>query len=243
MSRYSPQVEDEPLDWAGVLEPSMLSEPVVDARHRLANAARAGDWPAVLDLLGGGSGDMGFKDIPLNPNQWRPGSRKWFTPLHQAAWHGAPESVVATLIDLGALKSLQDAKGRTAHDVAVERQQASALIELLKPRPSPLGEQRVALLDRYLTEVIDGRVREGNLDQDYPDRDPRKVLRYPPVGVLHEAPHGAVWFPIPGMYGGFLISLRQGYLESSSWCRVAGGSGQLHLITEKGVVLADEGFV
>ncbi len=45
------------------------------------------------------------------------------------------------------------------------------------------------------------------------------------------------------MYGGFHITLRQGYLESSSWCRVVGGSGQLHVITHEGAVLVDEGFV
>jgi len=55
----------------------------------------------------------------------------------------------ATLLDLGALESLVDAKGRTAHDVAVERKQSASVIEKLKPPSSPLGEQRVGLLDRY----------------------------------------------------------------------------------------------
>ena len=117
---------------------------------------------------------------------------------------------MSELIELGALKSLKDAKGRTARDVALEQKRSDRLVEMLAPHPSPLGEQRVALFDRYLTEVIDGRVREGELDEAYPDRDPRKVVRYPPVGVLHEAPGGSVWFPIPGMYGGFHITLRQG---------------------------------
>jgi hypothetical protein len=63
MSRYSRPMEIEPLDWAGVLEPSMLSEAVVAARHRLADAARAGDWDGVLTLLRGGSTHFGFKDL------------------------------------------------------------------------------------------------------------------------------------------------------------------------------------
>lgn len=234
--------EDEPLDWAGVLEPSMMSEAVVSAGHRLADAAKAGDWRAVLELLEGGSEGFGLKDRPLTPNLWRPGSPKWFTPLHQAAWHGAPLPVVSALIERGALRSLQDAKGRTARDVAVGRKRPDDLIALLTPRRSPLDDQRVALFDRYLAEVIDARVREFGLDRDYPHRDPRKALRYPPVGVLHEAPGQSVWFPIPGMYGGFHITLRQGYLESLSWCRVAGGSAQAHVITQRGIVLADEEF-
>lgn len=243
MSEYSWCVEEEPLDGPGVLEPSLLSEAVVAARRRLAGAARAGDWTAVLELLSAGSDQMGFKDLRLGPNQWRPGSSMWFTPLHQAAWHGAPESVVSVLIEQGALRSLRDAKGRTARDVAVEHNRSDGLIKLLTPRPSPLGEQRVALFDRYLADVIDGRIREGQLDHDYPERDPRKVLRYPPVGELHEAPGQSVWFPIPGMYGGFHITLRRGYLESLSWCRVAEGSGQAHVVTQEGVILVDEGFV
>lgn len=235
-------MDEEPLDWAGVLDPSMLPEAVVIARHRLADAARAGDWSAVLHLLDSGGDQLGIKDIHLSPNQWRPGSPKWFTPLHQAAWHGAPLSVVSALIERGALRSLLDATGRTARDVAAERKHSGGLIALLEPSRSPLDQQRVELFDRYLAEIIDGRVREFGLDRDYPDRDPRKVLRYPPVGVLHETPGRSVWFPIPGMYGGFHITLRQGYLESLSWCRAAGGSAQAHVITSQGVVLTDEEF-
>jgi hypothetical protein len=234
---------DEPLDWPGVLDPSLLSEVVVTTGHLLADAARAGDWPTVLEIVRGRHQNLGLKDRPVGANQWRPGSPKWFTPLHQAAWHGAPTPVVTELIKLGALRSLRDAQGRTARDVAIEKGKPDALIELLTPRPSPLDEDRIALFDRCLADVIDGRIREGQLDRDYPTRDLRKVLRYPPVGVLHEAPGQAVWFPVPGMYGGFHITLRQGYLETLSWCRVAGGSGQAHVITHQGVVLADEGFV
>ena len=69
------------------------------------------------------------------------------------------------------------------------------------------------------------------------------MLRYPPVAILHEVPGQHVWFPGPGMYGGFDIRLRQGYLDVRSWCRIVGGSGQAHLITHEGAVLVDEGFV
>jgi hypothetical protein len=55
------------------------------------------------------------------------------------------------------------------------------------------------------------------------------------------------WFPVPGMYGGFSYKLfsKNGkpVLNSSSWSRVVGGSGQRHEITEDGYVLMEEGFV
>lgn len=77
----------------------------------------------------------------------------------------------------------------------------------------------------------------------YDGRDPRRVLRYPPVEILHEVPGHHVWFPVPGMYGGFDITLRHDYLDVRSWCRVVAGSTQVHLITSAGAILVDEGFV
>ena len=56
-----------------------------------------------------------------------------------------------------------------------------------------------------------------------------------------------IWFPVPGMYGGFSITMdgegEEAILISSSWCRVSGGSGQRHEITANGSELVEEGFV
>ena len=232
---------EQPVDWQGVLVPAFLSDELVAHGHRVADAAKAGDWDTLLRLLRSGDEQLWIKDRAGGAAQWRPGSPKWFTPLHHAAWHGAPREVIASLLELGALRSLVDAKGRTAKDVAVERHGAAPLVELLEPPESPLSRERIHLLDRHLKGVIDRRVQRMRLFEKYTDSS--SVLRYPPVGVLHEVRDSTVWFPIPGMYGGFLISLRQGYLETTSWCRVAGGSGQLHVITHEGPVLVDEGFV
>jgi len=47
-----------------------------------------------------------------------------------------------------------------------------------------------------------------------------------------------MWFPVPGMYGGFSYRLEvagvKAKLVSESWCRVVGGSGQRHEITRTG---------
>ncbi len=72
-----------PFVWNGVLDPSLLADDVVSAGHRLADAAKVGDWTTVFELL----------DDPterVDVNWWRPGGTAWFTVLHQAAWHGAP---------------------------------------------------------------------------------------------------------------------------------------------------------
>ena len=232
--------------WHGVLDPSLLNDHAVAAGHRLADAAKAGHWSTVMRLL----------DKPGHPvtvNQWRPGGPAWFTPLHQAAWHGAPTEVAAELVNRGALRSLRDARGRNAHEIRLARdaagdtantvvaQHKSSVIlrnSYLRPPPSPLERARIQALDVQLTNVIDGRIR-GTL---FKGRDLRRVLRYPPVGILHELPGQHVWFPVPGMYGGFHITLRQGYLDVRSWCRIVGGSGQAHMVTHEGSVLVDEGF-
>jgi hypothetical protein len=56
-----------------------------------------------------------------------------------------------------------------------------------------------------------------------------------------------MWFAVPGMYGGFQTRFEgegaSAELITSSWCRVAGGSGQRHRITAEGWTLIEEGFV
>ena len=230
--------------WHGVLDPAQYSDALVAARHRLADAAKAGDWPLVFQLLD-------EPDAMADVKDWRPGGTAWFTPLHQAAWHGAPVSVATELVARGALRSLTDSRGRTALDIRTERNSAElaakgigaesylGLRGILSPPQSPLPPARIRALDAHLAAVIDGRIR-GVL---YEGRDPREVLRYPTVAIMHEVPDQRLWFPVPGMYGGFDIHLRDGYLEVNSWCRVVGGSGQRHVITEQGSTLVDEGFV
>lgn len=233
--------------WNGVHDTSLLHEDVVSSGHRFADAAKAGDWSTVFEML----------DDPRQPvdiNWWRPGGTAWFTVLHQAAWHGAPNDVVAALIQRGALRSLTDSRERTPYEILrdrdYQRSQAGGLVghsqqslmtsaRYLKPATSDLDAGDLYSLNRHLADLIDGRIR-GRL---FDGRDPRAVLRYPPVEILHEVPGSHLWFPVPGMYGGFDISLRGSVLDVKSWCRVVGRSGQAHLVTTAGCILVDEGFV
>ncbi|RUP06790.1 MAG: ankyrin repeat domain-containing protein [Mycobacterium sp.] len=216
--------------WQGVLDTSVMADDLVSAGHLLADAAKAGNWPAVISVL---NRERSWLVI----NQWRPGGMAWFTPLHQAAWHGAPPEVVTELLDRGSLRSLRDSGGRTAFDVAVERGRIPALRELLRPPRQPLSGEQIRALDRQLAELIDGRIHGRVYDGDL-----RKVLRYPPVEILHELPGQRVWFPMPAKYG-FHIELQRGTLEVKSWCGLVEGSGQVHLVTSEGSVLVDQGFV
>jgi hypothetical protein len=238
---------DHPFVWLGILDPTPVRDEVVAASHRLADAAKFGDWSTVFDLL---DDPQSCVDI----NWWRPGGPGWFTVLHQAAWHGVPADMASELIRRGALRSLKDSRGHTAYDICCQKDLASANVpkdvaaqhhtysalreRYLKPPPSPLPPATIRALDRHLTGVVDGRIRSVFDD----GRDPQQVLRYPPVGILHEVPGQRLWFPVPGMYGGFEITLVKDFLEVTSWCWNVGRSGQHHLITSAGVMLVAEGF-
>ncbi len=216
--------------WQGVLDTSVMADDMVSAGHQLADAAKAGNWPAVMKVL-----DREWSWLIIN--QWRPGGTAWFTVLHQAAWHGAPTAVVTELLGRGALWSLRDSKGRTAFHVAAEHGRTPALQELLRPPRSPLTRGQIRALDTRLAELIEGRIHGRVYDGDL-----RLLLRYPSVEILHELPGQRVWFPLPAKYG-FHIELQRGALEVKSWCGLVEGSGQAHLVTPDGSVLVDQGFV
>ncbi len=222
------------MSWPGVLDPSLLKDEVVARNIRRADAAKAGRWEEVFEVLG-------LEWVRVN--QWRLGGSSWYAPLHQAAWHGAPADVVERLLGLGAWRSLPTRDGRTAYDIARARGHLH-LLELLEPVTTRLGAERASALDRGLASVIEGRLRlPGGIADSY-GKPLEECLRFPPVCVLPECPHPKVWFAVPGMYGGFAIELmKESYLYVESWIRVVGYSGQAHVITHEGVTLVDEGFV
>lgn len=217
------------VEWLGVLVPrSAYNRGLVEARDRLADAAKAGDWHAVLGMLddGGKSG--------LGANDWRVSGTSWFGPLHQAAWLGAPEAVVRGLVERGAWLSLRDSSGRRPVDIARERDHLD-LVDVLTPTYDvPISEESAAAMARRLADLVQEAVRqaiEGSVEVRHLD-------------VLCLAERGdKVWFPIPGMYGGFAAELFRGRLHADSWSRVVGGSGRAYAITAERTTLIDDGFV
>lgn len=211
----------EPI-WLGQLDqfdPDQLA-----VRHAFADAAKVGDWDEVLSRIAAD---------PQCANICRPGGASWFAPLHQAAWNRAPVDIVEQLVTNGAWRTLRTAKGQTARDIAEERG-FFELLETLELRTRTSTKAGIfSSLDEHFAALVESRIR--------PDLTIR--LRYPPAEVLTEIPGQHIWFPIPGMYGGFSIRLVTNYLHVESWSRVVGGSGQIHVITTEGTTLVDEGFV
>jgi hypothetical protein len=214
--------------WYGFTRLDFLSDEGREAFTTLADAARDGRWDAVFAVLDAD---------PRLVNVFRPGGRSGFAPLHQAAYHG-DAGAVDELLRRGGWLALRSADGERPADVA-RRRAYQALAERLEPRTrwaTPSGV--VHALEQYLHAVI--RVRA--------DRQVREAsLRLPPVEPLLGMEEPRLWFPVPGMYGGFSLRLlRPGVhaeLQVESWCRVVDGSGQRHLVTGRGVQLVAEGFV
>lgn len=211
-------------EWPGVSDPSVLKPTFVEASHRLADAARDGRWDGVLALLA---------SVPhLGPNRWRVGGTSWFAPLHQAAWLGAPVEVVEQLVALGAWRSLRDADDRRPVDLARERGHDHLLDALATPTPTPVERRRHAAWDAHLETLVAERTA------GLPPVAHRRVA----TEVVQAEHLDDLWFAYPGMYGGFSVSLFRGRLHVESWSRVAGGSGQAHVITEDRCTLVDAGF-
>lgn len=195
----------------------------------MCDAARDGRWADLLTLL-----DENDELV----NSSRPDGPSLYAPLHQAAYNGAPREVVEALLHRGAWRTLRNADGERAVDVARRLGQRRLLRALEPVVLHEVPADVLFALQRHLHDVIRGRITV------LPDWD---TLRLPELEPLLELAAASYWFPVPGMYGGFACTLEaRGALSSltvESWCRVAGGSGQRHLVTATGATLVDEGFV
>lgn len=212
-------VEDHEWDGATLRQTYRAEE--LRIRDQVADAARDGHWEQLFEILG------------HRVNRIRPGGKEAFTPLHQAAWHGAPADVARKLIDLGAWRTVRNARGLTPQDIAVERGHAH-LAEVLTPViRHPLEDALVKDLENQLHLLIRGRSAELVLAWQ---------LRLPRLGPLTELTEPKLIFPVPGQEGGFSIELRGDVLRVASWNRAVRGWAQIHAVTRNSIQLTDDGW-
>ena len=191
--------------WPGLISRSCITDPQWQEGFYLDDRAKAGGWDKVLEIL--------RPDNHLvNINQWLPGSKSRSTVLHIAAAVGAPDSVIESLVGMGAFRSQPNSIGMTAYQIANDENLGGKIgksaVELLKPPPSPISAKRRTAIDSYLGEALDWWFGDF---LGY--SNPRAVLCYPPVEVLHEPPGQELWMQQPSPSGGVRVILRRGYLE------------------------------
>lgn len=111
---------------------------------------------------------------------------------------------------------------------------------LRKPhcRTASITSPALRAMERHFHQLVTDRAAEFRIDM--PEFVPTIEPPFPTAAT-------PLWFPVPGMYGGFSYWLEDRRedlaLVVESWSRVVGGSGQRHEITERGIALLDEGFV
>lgn len=115
---------------------------------KVLKLAFQGEWEMLLPILG---------DYPHLVNL--PSEPKGYTPLHQAAWHGANLSVIGELLSLGAERSATtNPKRQTAYDIVVEKHNRPELEYLLFPQKETLAQiiRKVVATERQLFTDYDG---------------------------------------------------------------------------------------
>ena len=215
--------------WDGIVRSNILSEAESRIRHDLANAAKNYDWAHVFSVLARHNNLV---------NTTRPDGASFYTPLHQAAYGGAPEPIVQSLLDLGAWRTLQNSQGKRPVDVAEKRGHAH-LLDALSPNLKRHVPSGILLkMQEHFHAVINSRASELVR---------RAGLRLPLLAPLLELGDVRIWFPIPGMAGGFAYRLAsdgpEAKLVCDSWSRMVDGSGERHEVTSSGSRLIEEGFV
>ena len=217
------------LTWDGRIRLQALPEQEVQVRQALATAAKAYDWLRVIKVL---------SNHPHLVNTTRPDGSSLYAPLHQAAHGGAPTTIIARLVEMGAWRTLQNSRGERPVDVAEQRGHTH-LLSILAPQMKRHVPWGILLqLQRHTHTLIHERAPEYVKQYD---------LRLPELEPLLEFDRLPYWFEVSGMYGGFSLNLdtdgAKAKLTAESWCRVVEGSGQRHEVTSAGYKLVAEGFV
>lgn len=216
-------------EWDGITKSEVLRDDEVAIRHALADAAKQYNWKKTLEILA---------ERPDLINVTRPDGRALYTPLHQTAHGNAPVEVVQQMIEMGAWRTLRTADDERAVDIA-KRKGHQHLVQLLEPAyKTHISHAKLQKIQNHFHQII--LARTGDLVQ-------KSGLRLPELEPMLEIEEPKMWFPVPGMYGGFSYWFdgegKNAKLISESWCRVVGGSGQRHQITSEEAKLVDEGFV
>lgn len=222
--------ENRTIEWDGVRKAATINESRYKLLTDIFQNARSKNWDRTFRIL-----SMESRHII---DSVQPDERTDYTLLHHAAEQGNTNAI-GRLLELRASKSVMDINGRMPYDLVRDLHEHEGMYEMLRPIPIK-EEDEIALnkiqyhLHSLIMEIAGELVRNHE-------------LRLPQIRVLIEHSDCNMWFPIPGMYGGFNIILNRDnegvFLIAESWSRVAEGSGMRHKINQHGINMLDEGFV
>jgi hypothetical protein len=190
-----------------------------DMYRALASALAREEWPALLDTC---SSQL----LPLPPVHCVVESAdsvdgSWSTVLHQAVCRSAPDSVVNSLLSLGALCSVKDARGRLPWQLAAKNGRPELATRLRRRLPE------ISLQDKRTEYVFHGLLSSFLLVAAQNVTPERQNIRLPPLIALRERVESRMWFPIMGMMGGFhfwweMPESEESVLIVEAWSRMDG---------------------
>lgn len=210
-------------NWLGTQDRELWNERLVAAVDAVIDAARDGAWDSMLAQLT----DPDRARPRDLVNAWRIGGRAWYTPIHHAAWHGAPVEVIHALLAAGSWTALRASDGRRPVDIALDRGHEH-LVALLTPtfaRSGGLPGHDVRRINRRLSELI------LRVSDDYDSLRKRHFRHVDVTVLLEDAGPDRIHVPVPGMYGGLSLQMHDGTLRAGSWSRIIGGSEMTHEVT------------
>ncbi|QGU86784.1 ankyrin repeat domain-containing protein [Erwinia sorbitola] len=122
----------------------------MSVNDKVLKLAFLGEWDTLLPVL---------RNYPHLINL--PSEPKGYTPLHQAAWHGATLPVIGELLFLGADRSITThSRRQTAYDIVIEKHKRPDLEYILFPKKVTIAQiiRKVVLTEPQIFEVYDGNL-------------------------------------------------------------------------------------
>jgi hypothetical protein len=222
--------------WDGITKADGCPEGYVKFRQALADPAQNDNSLKIRRLF-----------LPIrygNPDPWLHyglvnccglNDRSLSNLLHQSAQRGSSKQLVRWILQVGAWRTLRNAKGERPVDIARELEYEH-LFEVLEPvllHQVPRGDlmQMQKEFHNLLRERIEEPIRRLN-------------LRLPELEPLLELKEPKMFFFVPEEWGSFTYwldtSAKIPKLVSESRCYSEGGRGQRHVITAQGAAFEGE---
>lgn len=219
------------LYWYGLTRP-IPRIPLSDWVKPMWEQVRDGKWEAAFATIAAVSKETLFAKGWPYLNSFCVFHEAQYTVLHFAAYHGAPLEVVQRMVEMGGLRTVQNALGERPVDVARKRNH-SHLVDLLEPqyrRQVPLG--MLLKMQEHLHASIRAWDNLGRKLDEF-------GMRLPQLEPLLEVGEETFRFPVDFWSGSFRYELAADGLAPRLACfgasRVVGGSEGEVEITPAGV--------
>ncbi|KAL4235676.1 hypothetical protein ACF0H5_004071 [Mactra antiquata] len=204
-----------------VYDDGILRDEMVEQITKLSDLTEAGNWAEALPLLQEHCYLINYCRLPKKNTK-----AALYNPLHEAARTMASKEVFEKLLEFRVCKSLKTVDGQTAYDIAKEKGLSDDILKLIE-LPAEIVEhaEEIQRMEKTLHKLIMKRV-EHNV-KEY-------GMALPQLVWLFEI--GNFFYDVPFFYGGFNVEKHKKGIQATSFSRIVGGSGKVHVIKRNGKI-------